>query len=87
MSEKDLLYQIISRRVDGFLAYSSPALRLFSSTITNYIINFIDPYVDAFFLGGTKLDTEMASAYIKEELGNKLDSFIKEFEIKRKNGM
>lgn len=87
MSDKDLLYQIISRKVESFLAYSSPALRLFSPTITNFVINFIDPYVNAFFLGGSKIDTEMASAYIKEEVNGKIDSFIKEFEIKRRNGM
>lgn len=84
MNDKELLYQIINREVSNVLIQINPTLALFSNTATNYIINFIDPYVTAFLAGGEKINTQAAGAFVKEEVNEKVDAFIKKFESESK---
>jgi translation initiation factor 2 beta subunit (eIF-2beta)/eIF-5 len=83
MGDKEILYQMLFRELDNLMG-SNQMLRLFSEPIKNWIVNFIDPYVNAFFMGTNKLDSEVAGTFVKEEVNNKINAFIKKFEEERK---
>lgn len=80
MTEKELLYQVISREVSNLLGGLNPTFRMFSSTVTNYIINFLDPYVDAFMNNDGELNTKAATGFVKQEMNEKIEAFMKKFE-------
>ena len=84
MTEKELLYQVLNREVINLVNSLNPAFRVFSSTITNYLINFIDPYVDAFTNIDGNINTKAAAGYIKEEVSEKVEAFMKKFEEETK---
>lgn len=81
MSEKELLYQVISREVENILGSINPAFRMFNNIAVNYVINLIDPYVDAFIANDKdhKINTEMVSGFLKNEVNEKVDNFMKKF--------
>ena len=82
MNDKEILYQMLSREIDNLLG-KNQMLRLFSDPIKSWIINYIDPYVNAFFMGTTKINSEVAGTFVKEEFNNKINDFIKKFEEER----
>ena len=86
MEDKQLLYQMIERSIDNALTAISPGLRVFSSSLTNYAVKFIEPYVNAFLNPDTeKLNTKAAGAYLKEETNKKIEEFMKRFEKEQGN--
>lgn len=80
MSEKDLLYQVLNREISNLLSNVNPALRMFSGTVTSYIMNFIDPYIDAFTNNDGELNTKAAKGFVQEEVNAKVEAFMKKFE-------
>lgn len=80
MNEKELLYQVLNREISNILGRMNPAFRMFSSTIATYIINFLDPYVDAFTSPEGDINTKAAKGFIKEEVNAKVEAFMKKFE-------
>lgn len=80
MSEKDLLYQFLNREISNFLGAINPAFRMFSSTVTNYLMDFIDPYVTAFTNNDGEINKKAAKGFIKEEVNAKVEAFMKKFE-------
>jgi hypothetical protein len=69
--------------VDGnnILNQFSPGLRMFSGTLTNYAMEFLDPYLAAFTNNGTNnLNTKAATQFMKEETNKKIEEFMKRFE-------
>lgn len=80
MSEKELLYQVLNREISNFLSSINPAFRMFSTTVTSYIMNFIDPYIDAFTNNDGELNTRAAKGFIQEEVNAKVEAFMKKFE-------
>jgi hypothetical protein len=80
MTERELLYQMLSREVNNILGGINPAFRMFSDMATNYIINIIDPYVSAFISNGNNLNSKAASSFVKQEINDKVDAFMKKFE-------
>ena len=68
--DKEILYNMISREVYNLIGNISPALRVFSDVISKYLIMYIDPYVDAFFMGTETLNTDVAKEYINKEVKN-----------------
>lgn len=80
MNEKDLFYQVLSREVSNFLGSINPAFRMFSSTVTNYLINFIEPYVNAFTNIDGEINTKAASKFVEQEVSEKVKAFIDKFE-------
>lgn len=82
-NDKVILYNMLSREVDNIISGINPALGVFSNTITNYIIKYIDPYVDMFFMGTDNLNTEAAGKFISSEVDNKVQKFIKDFKAAR----
>lgn len=88
MNEKDIFAQVIGREVNNALGRFNPAFRVFAPTVTNYIMNAINIYLDAFMSPETgKLNTKAGEAYVKEELNKKIEDFVKKFEEQsKKNG-
>lgn len=86
MSEKEVLYQILNREISNFLSKINPAFRMFSSTLTNYVIDFVEPYVNAFTNSDGNINTKAASGYLKEEVSDKIEAFMKKFEAEKDNG-
>lgn len=79
MTDKDILYTVLSREVDNILSNFAPTLRMFSDNITMKIIRYIDPYVDKFLTPAQSIDTDMAKAFIDKEVKDRMESFIAEF--------
>lgn len=78
MSDKEILYQMLSREIDNLLS-RNPMFRMFSGPISNWVITTIDPYVDAFYMGTQNLNTDAASSFVKKEIDSKIDNFIAKF--------
>ena len=81
MTDKDILYQMLEREIDNFISNTNPLLSLMAGPIKNFIFNFIDPYVTAFMGGDPKgLNPKVVESYVKEEVNEKVSSFMKKFE-------
>lgn len=78
MSDKEILYQMLSREIDNILS-RNPMFRMFSGPISNWVISIVDPYVDAFYMGTQNLNTEAAGKFVKSEISSKVDAFITKF--------
>lgn len=76
-NDKQILYNVITREVHN-LVQGIPMLGLFENAIANYIIKYIDPYVNAFTEGGT-LDIDQLSSFTSQELNNKIAEFKKSY--------
>ena len=83
MSEKEILYQYLSREIDNLIANLVPGLSMFSGPVKKYVFNYIDPYVDLFFLGGERLNTDAVRKYATQEVTTKINDFIDKFEKER----
>lgn len=80
MTEKEILYQVIAREVSNTLGMINPSLKMFSNLATNYIIKFIDPYVDAFCnLELGKFNANAAAEFTKEQVNDKVNDFLKKY--------
>ena len=84
MSDIDILYQFIRREIDNLIERYCPALNFISSGIKNYVINAIDPYVKLFYMGTDDFNVEAAGAYVKSELDDKINKFIKKYDAEKK---
>jgi hypothetical protein len=74
-SDKQVLYNIIEREISNIVS-QFPILGIFGDTITNYILNYIDPYVNAFIEGPQqRLNIEQLSAFTQSEVTDKIARF------------
>lgn len=83
MTDKELLFQILDREVVNVLNQFSPAFSMFSPMISNFVKKTIEPYIDAFCMGTTTINTDAAGSFVKKEISEKVDAFIKQFNDKR----
>jgi hypothetical protein len=83
MTDKELLYQMLQREIGNLIENTLPQFKMFSGAATKYVIELIDPYVDAFLSqdDGT-LNQKAAGAFLKQETNEKIEKFLKEFEKK-----
>jgi hypothetical protein len=83
MTDKELLYQMLKREIGNLIESTIPQFRMFSGVASNYVIELIDPYVDAFLSqdDGT-LNQKAAGTFLKQETNEKIEKFLKEFEKK-----
>jgi hypothetical protein len=85
MSDKELLYQMLQREISNLIEGVAPQFRMFSPMAANYVLNIIDPYVNAFLSPDDgSLNQQAAGAFLKQETNEKIDKFLKEFESKQK---
>jgi hypothetical protein len=83
ISDKELLYSMLKREVAN-LTQGVPFASAFHGSISNYLINLIDPYVSAFIEGG-ELDSEQLSEFASEEVNSKIMQFKKRYESLKGN--
>jgi hypothetical protein len=83
MEEKQIFYQILGRYVDNILGNFGGMAGLFSQPIKNYLFNFIDPYIDAFYGPNQHINTKAATEFMKSEVNSKIEKFMKEFNDSR----
>jgi len=80
MSDKEVLAQMLNREIGNLLGNINPVFKMFSSTISNYVMSFLNPYIDAFTNpDDSHINTKAASAYLKEETSTKIEEFMKKF--------
>ena len=53
--------------------------RMFAEPISKWVISYIDPYVDAFYMGTKKLNTDAAEKFVKQEMNDKISDFVAKF--------
>lgn len=81
MGDRELLEQMIQRTINNALNQISPGLRMFSGTLTNYTMSFLEPYINGFMNPDTEhINTKAATLYMKEETNKKIEDFMKRFE-------
>lgn len=85
MTDKELLYQILSRDVDNILGQYVPQMRIFSGTISRYMMNLIDPYVDAFLQDDDRMNSQAATAFMKQKASAEIQSFMDRFNQQRED--
>jgi hypothetical protein len=81
MDERELLRQMIQRNINNVLNSFSPGLRMFSGNLTNYTMEFLEPYISGFTNPSTQhINTKAATAFLKDETNKKIEEFMKKFE-------
>jgi hypothetical protein len=81
MDDRELLEQMINRSINNTLNQLNPGLRMFSGTLTNYAMEFLEPYIVGFTNPDTNhINTKAATAYMKNETASKIEEFMKKFE-------
>jgi hypothetical protein len=86
MNERELLKQMLQRSINNTLNSISPGLRVFSGSLTNYAMEFLEPYIEGFTNPNTDhINTKAATAFLKEETNKKIEDFMKRFESESKN--
>jgi ABC-type transporter MlaC component len=86
MSDKDLLYQMLEREISNLLNIAAPQFRMFSGSVSKYVIQLVDPYVDAFLSpDDNTLNSKAVGAYLKQETNEKIEKFLKDFEANQGN--
>jgi hypothetical protein len=81
MDERALLRQMIQRSINNALLSINPSLRMFSGALTNYAMEYLEPYISGFMNPDTEqINTKAATAYLKEETNKKIEDFMKRFE-------
>lgn len=80
MTEKELLYQVLNREITNILGSFGPGFRLLAPSVTNFLMSWAEPYINAFSSPDTgKINKKAAAAYLKEETSQKIDEFLKRF--------
>jgi hypothetical protein len=88
MDDRELLRQMIQRSINNTLNSVNPGLRMFSGTLTNYAMEFLEPYISGFMNPDTEhINTKAATAYLKEETNKKIEDFMKRFESESEHDM
>ena len=74
ISDKDILYSMIKREISNMLQ-GIPIFSAFEGTISSFVIQWIDPYISAFIDDDNQINTEQLSAFVSEEMTNKIRDF------------
>jgi hypothetical protein len=86
MTDKELLYQMLQREVVNLVETLAPQFKMFSGVAANYVLELIDPYINAFLSPDDgALNQKAASAFLKQETNEKIDKFLKDFENKQRH--
>ena len=74
ISDKDILYSMVKREISNMLQ-GIPIFSAFEGTISSVVIQWIDPYISAFIDDDNQINTEQLSAFVSEEMKNKINNF------------
>ena len=73
ISDKQVLYSLISRE---------PFLGLFEDSITGFLLQIIDPYINAFIGNDNRINSEQLSKFVSQEAVEKIQAFKEKYERK-----
>ena len=82
ISDKDILYSMVRREISNLLQ-GIPIFSAFEGTISSFVIQWIDPYISAFIGDDNQINTEQLSAFVSEEVTNKINEFKKRYDRDR----
>lgn len=86
-ADKQVLYNVIEREVHNLMVENFPGLGMFEGVITNYILKYIDPYVNAFIEGPyQRLDIEQLSSFTEAEVSDKIARFKESYKQEASKG-
>jgi hypothetical protein len=86
MNDKELLYQMLQREIGNLIEGVAPQFKMFTGSVSKYIIELVDPYVNAFLSPDDgALNQKAAGAFLKQETSEKIDKFLKDFEKQQKD--
>lgn len=74
ISDKDILYSMVRREISNLLQ-GIPIFSAFEGTISSFVIQWMDPYISAFIGDDNQINTEQLSAFVSEEVTNKINQF------------
>lgn len=74
ISDKDILYSMVKREISNMLQ-GIPIFSAFEGTISSFVIQWMDPYISAFIDDDNQINTEQLSAFVSEEMTNKINNF------------
>ena len=63
------------RREISNLLQGIPIFSAFEGTISSFVIQWMDPYISAFIGDDNQINTEQLSAFVSEEVTNKINQF------------
>lgn len=81
-SDKDILYSMVRREISNLLR-GIPIFSAFEGTISSFVIQWIDPYISAFIGDDNQINTEQLSAFVSEEVTNKIKDFKERYAQRR----
>ena len=84
ISDKDILYSMVRREISNLLQ-GIPIFAAFEGTISSFVIQWIDPYISAFIGDDNQINTEQLSAFVSEEVANKIKDFKERYAQRRGN--
>ena len=84
ISDKDILYSMVRREISNLLQ-GIPIFAAFEGTISSFVIQWIDPYISAFIGDDNQINTEQLSAFVSEEVTNKINDFKERYARNRGN--
>ena len=82
ISDKDILYSMVRREISNLLQ-GIPIFSAFEGTISSFVIQWIDPYISAFIGDDNQINTEQLSAFVSEEVTNKINEFKERYNRNR----
>lgn len=79
-TDKEILYSMLEREIINITS-RHPMTAMFSSSIVNYVLNAIDPYVNAFLSQPPeqKLDADQLSEFATQEIEEKITKFKEQY--------
>ena len=84
ISDKEVLYSMVRREISNLLR-GVPIFSAFEGTISSFVIQLIDPYINAFIGEDNTINTEQLSSFVSEEVLNKINTFKEKYN-NRKEG-
>lgn len=82
ISDKDILYSMVRREISNLLQ-GIPIFSAFEGTISSFVIQWMDPYISAFIGDDNQINTEQLSAFVSEEVTNKIKNFKERYNRNR----
>jgi hypothetical protein len=82
ISDKDILYSMVRREISNLLQ-GIPIFSAFEGTISSFVIQWMDPYISAFIGDDNQINTEQLSAFVSEEVTNKINEFKERYNRNR----
>lgn len=85
-NDLQIIHQVLGREIENLVAATFPQFNMLNPQIKNFIFEKIDPVLLMFTSPNKTIDIDTASAFVQEELANKINDFKSRVEVKRNEG-